>query len=67
MGAVGLPVDREAFARVGDFHDFGVEVEACGAREVDVFVSTSDFEKPMVPYGLKKSAVGFVVVGNLVG
>ena len=52
---------------MGDFHDFVVEVEAGGAREVDVFVSASDFKKSMVSYGLKKSAVGFVVVGNLVG
>ena len=42
VGAVGQPVNREAFARLGNLHNFVVEVEAGGARELDVLVASSN-------------------------
>ena len=66
-GAVGQPVDREAFSGVGDFDDFVVEVEAGSARELDVLVATSDFKQTSVAYRFEEAAVGLVVVGDLVG
>ena len=42
VGAIRQPVDREAFARLGNLHNFVVEVEAGGARELDVLVASSN-------------------------
>ena len=67
VGAVGQSVDRETFARVGNLHNFVVEVEAGGARELDVLVASPNLEKAPLAYWFEKTAVGFVVMGDLIG
>ena len=67
VGAVGQPVNREAFARLGNLHDFVVEVEAGGACELDVLVASPNLEKAPLAYWFEKTAVGLVGVGDLTG
>ena len=44
-----------------------VEVEAGGARELDVLVASPNLEKAPLAYWFEKTAVGFVVMGDLIG
>ena len=64
---LGEPVEREAFAGKSDLHDFVVEIEAGGAGESDLFVAAADFQKAAFSDRLEESAVGPVVMGDLIG